>query len=63
MHNLNRLYLLPDAEIADLYARPIFNKNEQLLYFAMNKLELDALKGFAPERRENMQQFPVMVCR
>ncbi len=46
MHNLNRLYLLPDAEIADLYARPIFNKNEQLLYFEMNKLELDALNQF-----------------
>jgi TnpA family transposase len=46
MHNLNRLYLLPDAEIADLYARPIFNKNEQHLYFSMNKLELDALNQF-----------------
>jgi hypothetical protein len=27
-----RIYLLPDAEIDDLYERPIFNKNEQLLY-------------------------------
>lgn len=46
MHNLNRLYLLPDAEIADLYARPIFNKNERMLYFSMTKDELYALGQF-----------------
>jgi len=46
MHSINRLYLLPDAEIAELYARPVFNKNERLLYFTMNKLELDALSQF-----------------
>ncbi len=46
MNNLKRPYLLPEAEIADLYARPIFNHNEQLLYFEMNQIELDALGQF-----------------
>jgi hypothetical protein len=43
MTNIKRIYLLPDAEIVDLYERPIFNKNEQLLYFEMNQTELAAL--------------------
>ncbi len=46
MRNINRLYLLPDAEIMDLYARPIFNNNEQILYFTMSRSELDALDQF-----------------
>lgn len=46
MNTLKRLYLLPDAEIAELYARPIFNKNEQQLYFEMNQVELDAFSQF-----------------
>ncbi len=46
MSNLKRLYLLPEAEVADLYARPIFNQEEQLLYFKMNQVELDALGQF-----------------
>lgn len=29
MTNLKRIYLLPEAEIVDLYERPIFNQNEQ----------------------------------
>jgi hypothetical protein len=35
MNKLKRLSLLPEPEIADLYARPIFNHNEQLLYFEL----------------------------
>lgn len=34
---------MPEAEIADLYARPIFNKTEQRLYFEMNQIELEKL--------------------
>ena len=39
MNKLKRLSLLPEPEIADLYARPIFNHNEQLLYFEMNQTQ------------------------
>ena len=46
MNKLKRLSLLPESEIADLYARPIFNQNEQRLYFEMNQNELDALNQF-----------------
>lgn len=46
MTNLKRPYLLPNFEIEDLYARPVFNHNEQLLYFEMNQAELDALNQF-----------------
>jgi hypothetical protein len=46
MNNIKRIYLLPDAEIDDLYERPIFNKNEQLLYFKMTQAELDVLEQF-----------------
>ncbi len=46
MNNLKRLYLLSDAEIDDLYTRPIFNHNERLLYFEMNQGELNALDQF-----------------
>ena len=46
MTNLKRIYLLPEAEIADLYARPIFNQNEQQLYFDLNRGELDLLSQF-----------------
>ena len=43
MTNLKRLYLLSEAEIDELYARPIFNQEERVLYFDLNKAELDAL--------------------
>ncbi|WP_119963853.1 DUF4158 domain-containing protein, partial [Candidatus Fukatsuia symbiotica] len=43
---LKRIYLLPEAEITDLYARPIFNQDEQRLYFEMNQVELDKLSQF-----------------
>ena len=46
MTNLKRIYLLPEAEIADLYARPIFNQNEQQLYFDLSQVELDMLGQF-----------------
>ena len=46
MNNIKRIYLLPDAEIDDLYERPIFNKNEQLLYFEMTQAELNVLDQF-----------------
>jgi hypothetical protein len=46
MNTLKRLYLLPDAEIAELYARPVFNKNEQQLYFEMNQVEWNAFSQF-----------------
>ena len=41
MTNLKRIYLLPEAEIADLCARPIFNQNEQRLYFELTQVELN----------------------
>ncbi|MFU7598309.1 DUF4158 domain-containing protein [Legionella pneumophila] len=44
MANLKRLYLLSEAEIDELYARPIFNQEERGLYFDLNKAELDALE-------------------
>jgi TnpA family transposase len=46
MPNLKRIYLLPEAEIADLYARPVFNQNEQQLYFELAQIELDTLGQF-----------------
>jgi hypothetical protein len=46
MTNLKRPYLLSEAEITDLYERPKFNQNEQLLYFEMNQVELDTLAQF-----------------
>ena len=46
MTNLKRIYLLPEAEIADLYARPVFNQNEQQLYFELTQVELDTLGQF-----------------
>ena len=47
MTTIKRLYLLSEAEITDLYARPDFNSDERELYFAMNKRELDALSHYS----------------
>lgn len=44
MANLKRLYLLSEAEIDELYSRPIFNQEERRVYFDLNKDELDALE-------------------
>ena len=46
MTNLKRIYLLPEAEIAALYARPVFNQIEQQLYFELNQVELNILSQF-----------------
>ncbi len=46
MTNLKRIYLLPDAEILDLYARPVFNQHEQQLYFEFTQNQLDILGQF-----------------
>ena len=37
--NKKRIDLLPQAEIDDLYERPIFNDEERLLYFTLNEKE------------------------
>jgi hypothetical protein len=47
MNNIKRLYILSEAEIADLYSRPDFNANERELYFNMNQIELDALNQYS----------------
>jgi len=39
MTNLKRIYLLPEAEIVDLYARPVFNQNEQQLSLKIRETE------------------------
>ena len=43
----NRLQLLTDAEIEDLYARPEFNAGERELYFSLSRDELTALKQYS----------------
>ena len=50
MSNTNRLYLLSEAEITDLYARPNFNSTEKELYFTLNNHELDALNHYSYTR-------------
>lgn len=47
MTNLKRIYLLSEAEIADLYARPDFNVDERKLYFAMTPTDLEALNQYS----------------
>lgn len=46
MPNTNHIYLLSEAEIADLYARPDFNDTEKTLYFTLNELELAVLNSY-----------------
>jgi len=43
----NRLQLLSEAEIEDLYARPNFNAAERELYFTMTQQELNALSQYS----------------
>lgn len=45
-----RIDLLPQAEIEDLYARPIFNDEERLLYFTLTKSESLAAMKYANVR-------------
>ncbi|MCX7091779.1 MAG: hypothetical protein NTU48_10085 [Legionellales bacterium] len=56
MTNLKRIYLLPESEIADLYARPIFNQNEQHLYFDLNQVELDLLGQLGTVKTKHVMQ-------
>lgn len=50
MTHLKRLYLLPDAEITNLYARPDFNADERKLYFSLNPTEEKALAEYSNTR-------------
>ena len=43
MKNTKRIHLLSSAEVEELYARPIFNTNEQQLYFALDQSERTTL--------------------
>ena len=43
----NRLQLLSEAEIEELYARPDFNAAERELYFTMTQQEMDALRQYS----------------
>lgn len=47
MTNIKRLYILSEAEITDLYARPDFNADERAIYFDINQMELDALNQYS----------------
>jgi len=38
MPNIKRIYLLPEAEIADVYARPDFNQYEKELYLRLIRM-------------------------
>ncbi len=48
--NKKRIDLLPQAEIDDLYARPIFNDEERFLYFTLNESETFVAQGYANAR-------------
>ena len=48
--NKERIDLLPQAEIEDLYERPIFNDDEKLLYFTLTESELLATMKYANVR-------------
>jgi hypothetical protein len=47
MTTLKRIHLLSEAEIADVYARPDFNAQEQALYFTLDDRERDCLNHYA----------------
>ena len=48
----NRLQLLTEAEIEDLYARPDFNAAERELYFSINRPELNALSQYSTTKTQ-----------
>lgn len=48
--NKERIDLLPQAEIEDLYGRPIFNDEEKLLYFTLTESESLATMKYAKVR-------------
>ena len=43
----NRLQLLSEAEIEELYGRPDFNTAEWELYFTMSQQEMDELRQYS----------------
>jgi len=47
---IKRIYLLPEAEIADTYAPPEFNNNEKKIYFTLDARELDFLNHYSNTR-------------
>ncbi|MEI6553446.1 MAG: DUF4158 domain-containing protein, partial [bacterium] len=47
MPSIKRIYLLSEAEIVDVYARPDFNQCEKELYFTLNTRELDILNRYS----------------
>ncbi len=48
--NKKRIDLLSQAEIEDLYARPVFNDEERLLYFTLDEKEMSAVMHHENER-------------
>lgn len=45
--NKKRIDLLPLVEINELYARPIFNDEERMLYFTLNEEEILAANQYS----------------
>ncbi len=46
MYSNNKIRLLSDTEINDIYAFPLFNEVEQSLYFEFTEQELEAIKKY-----------------
>lgn len=49
-NNNKRINLLSPAEIDDLYARPVFNEEERMLYFTLNQEEINIAMHYAHPR-------------
>lgn len=52
MANKKRIDLLSQAEIDDLYARPVFNKEERCLYFSLTHKEFTVAMQYSNERTQ-----------
>ena len=50
MPQTKRPQLLPDAEVNDLYARPVFKAKERELYFDLDEKETTALNRYSNTR-------------
>ena len=50
MTNIKRISLLSETDINDLYARPDFNDQERVLYFAIKENENDVLNNYSNVR-------------
>lgn len=46
MEKIERIQLLSNTEVEELYARPEFNPHEQALYFSLTPAERALLEGF-----------------